>query len=66
MHPGSQLGKCLIEVINDVIDVLDSNGQTYCLRCHSGLDKFLLFKLGMSRRRWVDRQGLGITDIGQV
>ena len=60
------LPKCLIEVGEDVVDVLDPDREPHRILRYARGRQLLLVQLRMSRGCIVDRKRLGIADVGQV
>ena len=63
---GADGTECLIEISNDVIDMLEPDGDAYHLRRHSGRPLFAFRELLMRRGSRVDDKGLGVTDIREM
>ena len=60
------LVESLVEVVNDVLDVLDADGDANHVRRDAGRDLLLLSQLLVRGRGWVDDQRLRVAHIGQV
>src|SRR6187402_202672 len=59
-------GQSPVQVVNDVLGVFYSDADAHDSRKHARLEQLLLGELGVSGRRRVDDEGLGIADVGQV
>lgn len=59
-------GKCLLEVGEDVVDVLDSDGEADVAFGRAGLDPLGRVKLAVGGRGRVDRQAARVADVGDI
>ena len=60
---GRGLGQGLVDVVDDVVDVLDPDGQSDRLRPDTGLDQLLVGQLAVGGGGRMDGQGLGVPQI---
>jgi hypothetical protein len=65
---GAQAGRVesLLEVVDDVVDVLETQGDTDQVGGDTSLDLLLVGELLVGGSPGVDDEGLGVTDVGQV
>ena len=55
----------LVQIGDDVVHVLDADGQPNQVRAHAGRPLFLVGQLLVGRARRMNDQRFGVTDVGQ-
>src|SRR5215204_7653073 len=56
----------LVEIVDDVLNILDADGQPHNPRQDAGVDELLLGELRVRRRGGVDDERLRVADVGEV
>ena len=58
--------QCLIKILFDIIDMLDTDAQPYHVRGHASRFEFFLAQLSVSGRGRVSGQGFGISNVHET
>ena len=63
---GSDLSKSLIEILKNVVDVFDTDGQPDQFRRQSRVTLLFFAELRVTCARWMERKALGIAHVGEM